>query len=76
MLNRGMVCLEPHHIQQGKKSSCTWGTETPCIDKNLGGSSAEKDVGGLAKNEPAVCPCSKEGRRHAGCTNRSTARRL
>lgn len=33
-------------------------------------------MGDLAKNEPAVCSCSKKGGEHAGCTNRSMARQL
>lgn len=77
MLNRGMVCWEPHQIQQGKMSSLAPGAhKLPVLIRIREGSSPEMDVGGLAKNEPAVYLCSKEGWHHTGCSKRRIARQL
>lgn len=56
-----MVCWEPHQIQQGEMSSLAPGAhKLSALIQIWGEGSAARDVGDLAKIEPAVCPCSEE----------------
>lgn len=57
----------PRDIQQGQMlSSAPWTDKLPGRWHSLGHSSAEKDLSGLAKHEPAVRPCSNNSWQHTG----------